>query len=411
VGRGILIILDSVGIGGAPDAADYGDLGANTVGHIAEACAAGRCDGRDQRSGPIALPHLDALGLGAACELASGRVPRGLGAATPIGHFGCGFETSRGKDTPSGHWELAGVPVTFEWGYFPRSVPCFPDDFTRAFRARAGLAGSLGNKHASGTEIIAELGETHLRTGQPICYTSADSVFQVAAHETAFGLERLYAICEIARELLDPYRIGRVIARPFIGDCSASFTRTGNRRDYSVPPPAPTLLEWATRAGRDVATVGKIHDIFAHCGTGRVFKAHGNAEIFERTMAAVESLDDGGLVVSNFIDFDTLYGHRRDPAGYAAALEDFDCRLPVLIDAIEDDDLLVITADHGCDPTWHGMDHTREQVPILAYSRNMLSRCIGSVSFAAVAEILAQHLGLYQDIARSLASDADALAR
>ncbi len=395
--RGILIILDSVGIGGGPDAAEFGDLGADTVGHVAEACRKGACDLAGERSGSLSLPHLDALGLGAACELATGRVPPGLGNKMAIGQFGCGFETSRGKDTPSGHWELAGAPVQFDWGYFPRTVPCFPEEFIQAFCTRAEIEGILGNRHASGTQIISELGEAHVTTGLPICYTSADSVFQIAVHETAFGLERLHVLCEIARDLLNPYRIGRVIARPFLGNASSSFTRTGNRRDYSVRPPAPTLLEWVCDAGRDVATIGKVDDIFAHRGTGRVFKAHGNAEIFDRTMDALHSLGDGGLLVSNFIDFDTLYGHRRDVLGYAAALEDFDHRLPVLLDAIRDDDLVIITADHGCDPTWEGTDHTREQVPILVFSRYCRPSSIGRVQFGAVAGILAKHLDLQRD--------------
>lgn len=395
--RGILIVLDSVGIGGAPDAAEFGDVGADTVGHIADACREGACDVAGGRRGSLSVPNLDALGLGAACELATGRVPPGLGNKSPIGEFGCAFETSRGKDTPSGHWELAGVPVQFDWGYFPLTAPCFPEAFVQAFSTRANLKGILGNCHASGTQIICRLGEEHVATQMPICYTSADSVFQIAAHESAFGLARLYAICEIARDLLNPYRIGRVIARPFVGDAAASFTRTGNRRDYSVEPPAPTLLERAADAARDVATIGKVDDIFAHRGTGRVFKAHGNAEIFARTMDALHGLADGGLLVSNFIDFDTLYGHRRDVAGYAAALEEFDRRLPTLLEALRDDDLLIITADHGCDPTWKGTDHTREQVPLLAFSRRRLPRCTGRVPFGAVAQMLANHLGLQRN--------------
>jgi phosphopentomutase len=395
VPRALLLILDSVGIGGAPDAADYGDAGADTVGHIAEACWQGACDVAGVRSGPLRLPELDRLGLGHSCRLATGHELQGFEHRVPIGCFGCASETSRGKDTPSGHWELAGVPVVFDWGYFPRTNPCFPADLIHELSSRAGLPGTLGNCHASGTQIIAELGDEHLRSGKPICYTSADSVFQIAAHEERFGLDRLYEFCEHARALLVPLRIGRVIARPFIGTSSSNFSRTGNRRDYSVPPPAPTLLDRASNSGRDVATVGKIADIFAHSGTGRVFKAQGNEQIFDRTLEGMESLADGGLLVANFIDFDTLYGHRRDVAGYAAALERFDRRLPELLDSLRSDDLLLITADHGCDPTWHGTDHTREQVPILAYSRSLTPRDLGKFkTFSSVGTILGEHIQL-----------------
>jgi len=260
---------------------------------------------------------------------------------------------------------------------------------------RAELPGVLGECHASGTQIIAEFGVEHIKTLRPICYTSADSVFQIAAHEETFGLDRLYRVCEIARELIDPLRIGRVIARPFVGSSPIDFKRTGNRRDYSVPPPAPTLLDVASTAGRDVATIGKIADIFAHSGTGRVFKADGNDALFDRTLEALATLADGGLLFANFIDFDSLYGHRRDCAGYAKALEDFDRRLPQLIDCLADGDLLVITADHGCDPTWHGTDHTREQVPILTWAPSSAPGCVGRRStFADVGAAVAAHLAL-----------------
>src|SRR3954453_6306713 len=236
--RAIILVMDSVGIGSAPDAQTYGDAGADTVGHIAEACARGEAD-NTARQGPLRLPNLVQLGLGEACRLAGGRVPSGLDARSRPGRYGCAAELSRGKDTPSGHWELAGVPVPFEWGYFPRSVPCFPRELLTRLCARAGLPGILGNCHASGTEIISRLGDEHIRSGKPICYTSADSVFQIAAHEEEFALERLYSVCEVARELLEPLNIGRVIARPFRGPQSG-YIRPHNRRDYSVPPPGQT---------------------------------------------------------------------------------------------------------------------------------------------------------------------------
>ncbi|MFL5083304.1 MAG: phosphopentomutase [Xanthobacteraceae bacterium] len=394
--RAIILVLDSVGIGSAPDAALYGDEGADTVGHIAEACARGAADRDGLRRGGLCLPHLSQLGLGAACRLATGRVPPGLGAKShPRGRYGCAVETSKGKDTPSGHWELAGVPVPFDWGYFPRTRPCFPPDLVAELCRRADVSGILGNCHASGTAIIAELGEEHMRTGRPICYTSADSVFQIAAHEESFGLERLYRMCEVARPLVDPLCIGRVIARPFVGTSSKDFLRTGNRRDYAVPPPSPTLLDRATQHGRAVVTVGKIADIFAHSGTGRVLKANGNVALFDRTLEGLASLADGGLLVTNFIDFDTIHGHRRDAAGYADALETFDARLPQLEAALDAGDLVVMTADHGCDPTWAGTDHTREQVPILAFGPSVIAGPIGRRStFADVAATISAHLGL-----------------
>ncbi|ETR79250.1 phosphopentomutase [Afipia sp. P52-10] len=392
--RAAILVLDSVGIGGAPDAAAYGDAGADTIGHIAAACADGSADNA-QRNGPLFLPNLRALGIGEACRLATGRTPAGLAHSGPVaGRYGCATETSKGKDTPSGHWEIAGVPVLFDWGYFPRQPDCFPKDLLTALCDRADLPGTLGNVHASGTEIIARLGREHMRTGQPICYTSADSVFQIAAHEATFGLERLYAVCAIARELVDPLNIGRVIARPFIGEEPAHFVRTENRRDYAVPPPSATILDLASNAGRHVVTVGKIGDIFAHRGTGRVLKAAGNDALFDRTLEGLSQLEDGGLLFSNFIDFDTIHGHRRDVAGYASALEAFDRRLPELLTALRADDLLIITADHGCDPTWPGTDHTRERVPLLVVGGRGPSHPGSRKSFADIGATVAAHLEL-----------------
>jgi phosphopentomutase len=393
--RALILVLDSVGIGSAPDAQLYGDEGADTIGHIAQACARGAADNAG-RAGPLALPNLTKLGLGEACRIAGGTVPPGLGnGSAPDGVFGCARELSKGKDTPSGHWELAGVPVLFEWGYFPRTVPCFPSQLVEHLCERADLPGILGNCHASGTEVIAELGDEHLRTKQPICYTSADSVFQIAAHEEAFGLDRLYRVCEIARDLIDSLNIGRVIARPFVGSAGTGFRRTANRRDYSVQPPSPTLLDNATAQGRDVVTIGKIADIFAHSGTGRVFKADGNNALFERTIEGLDALQDGGLLFANFIDFDSIYGHRRDVAGYAKALEDLDQRLPRLLSRLSDGDLLVITADHGCDPTWRGSDHTREQVPVLVWNPTLAPGSVGKRNtYADVAATVASHLDL-----------------
>ncbi|MEX0852513.1 MAG: phosphopentomutase [Bauldia sp.] len=394
--RAILLVMDSVGIGGAEDAGRFGDAGADTLGHIAEACAAGRGDRAGLRSGRLNLPNLDRLGLGRAAAASTGK---GL---PPLGHdgeaegrWGYAVEISQGKDTPSGHWEVAGAPVTFAWGYFPTAVPCFPQSLTEALIAEAKLPGILGNKHASGTVIIAELGEEHIRTGKPICYTSADSVFQIAAHETQFGLERLYAVCEITRRLVDPLAIGRVIARPFIGTSAKDFVRTHNRRDYAMPPPGPTLIDRVEAAGHRVIGIGKIADIFAHRGVSETVKGPSDEALFEATLAALDRLGDGDLIVANYVDFDTLYGHRRDVAGYAAALEAFDRWLPELEARLKPGDLVIVTADHGNDPTWKGTDHTREHVPILALGPGIGAGPIGRrETLADMGATIAAHLRL-----------------
>jgi phosphopentomutase len=285
--------------------------------------------------------------------------------------------------------------VDFEWGYFPQTVPCFPAALTDALIAEASLPGILGNKHASGMDIIAELGAEHIRSGKPICYTSADSVFQIAAHEGHFGLERLYEVCLIARRLVDPLRIGRVIARPFLGESAKDFVRTANRRDYSVPPPEPTLLDRIVRRGNRVIGVGKIGDIFAHRSVSEEIKAGSNTECFDAILAAMPGLGDRDLLFANLNDFDTLYGHRRDVAGYAAALEEFDRRLPELEALLEEGDLLVITADHGNDPTFRDHDHTRENVPILALGPGLPTGPVGRrQTLVDIGETVAAHLGL-----------------
>jgi phosphopentomutase len=393
--RALLLVLDSLGVGGAPDAAAFGDAGADTLGHIAERCADGDADRAGVRGGELHAPHLVSLGIGEACRAATGRVPRGLEIRRwNRGYAGSAAEVSTGKDSQSGHWEIAGTPVEFEWGYFPQTEPCFPPELISALCERGGLDGILGNRHASGTEIIAELGEQHVRTGQPICYTSADSVFQIAAHEEHFGLQRLYGLCAIARELCDPLRIGRVIARPFIGE-KAPYQRTANRRDYGVMPPHATLLRRARAANREVVSIGKIGDLFCHDATGRELKTHDNGEVFDSTVEATRRLADGGLLLANFVDFDTLYGHRRDVAGYAAALEAFDARLPELLGVLREDDLAIITGDHGCDPTWRGTDHTRECIPVLAFGPHLSCRSLGRRdTFADIGATLAAHLRL-----------------
>ncbi|QSZ58110.1 phosphopentomutase [Rhizobium sp. ZX09] len=394
--RAFLLVLDSFGVGGAPDAEHYGDLGANTLGHIAEFCAAGAADRTGLRSGPLKLPNMCSLGLLEIARQASGDIPAGMEAPERIfGLHGCASEVSKGKDTPSGHWEIAGTPVTFDWGYFPTEGDAFSPELVKAICEEADLPGILGNCHASGTEIIARFGEEHIRSGKPICYTSSDSVFQIAAHETHFGLGRLITLCETVRKLLDPLNIGRVIARPFVGETVATFERTGNRRDFSVLPPEPTLLDRLVEAGRKVHAIGKIGDIYAHQGVSRVIKANGNAALMDATLQAIDEAENGDLVFTNFVDFDMLYGHRRDVAGYAAALEAFDARIPEIHRKMAPGDIALLTADHGCDPTWRGTDHTRERVPIMAFGPGIRSRDVGiRSSYADIGESIAHHLGI-----------------
>ncbi len=386
LGRTILMVLDSVGIGGADDAASFGDDGADTLGHIRKAALLGAADRDGLRSGPLALPHLDALGLARAAGDEHGSMPQGL--------WGSAAEISTGKDTPSGHWEIAGVPVQFDWGYFPWTVPAFPPSLIQQIVDDSGIPGILGDRHASGIEIIAECGEDSIATGKPILYTSSDSVIQIAAHEAHFGLDRLYALCSVARRHVDPLNIGRVIARPFVGE-AGDFRRTANRRDYAVPPPEPTVLDRLVETGRRVIAVGKIGDIFAHRGISEVRKGDGNMALFDVMLGALDGAEDGDLIFANFVDFDMLYGHRRDVAGYAAALESFDARLPELRSKLKPGDLAIITADHGCDPTYPGSDHTRETVPVLAFGPDIAPGSIGRRStFADIGESIAAHLGL-----------------
>jgi phosphopentomutase len=393
--RAILIVLDSFGVGGAPDAPAYGDEGSDTFGHIAAACSAGRGDRAGLRSGPLRLPNLDALGLGAAGVAATGKLAPGFSAAPGRGLGAAAIEISRGKDTPSGHWEIAGTPVPFAWGYFPQTIPALPPDLTAAIISEGNLPGILGDQHASGTQVIEDFGEESLRTGKPILYTSVDSVLQIAAHEEAFGLERLYELCRICRRLVDPLMIGRVIARPFLGKTKADFKRTSNRKDFAMPPPAGNILDLCAAAGRGIVTVGKIGDIFAHRHTGTERKGKSNDDHVSLALDSLFSLPDGGLLFVNLVDFDTEYGHRRDVPGYAACLEAFDRRLPEIETALKAGDLLIITADHGNDPTWTGTDHTRECVPVLIGGPGVLPRPAGlCATFSDIGATVAHHLGL-----------------
>ena len=382
-------MLDSFGVGATEDADKFGDVGADTFGHIAAVRA-------KSAAGPLQLPNLAKLGLFHAGQESTGAFAPGYDPDIEvIGAYGHAAELSSGKDTPSGHWEIAGVPVLFDWGYFSNKDEAFPKELLDELIERADLPGVLGNCHASGTTIIAELGDEHVSSGKPIVYTSADSVFQIACHEASFGLDRLYELCDIARELVDRYNIGRVIARPFVGDGPETYARTGNRRDLTTPPHAPTVLDKLVDAGGEVVSVGKIADIYAHMGITKKIKASGNAALFDATLDAISESGDRSIIFTNFVDFDMLFGHRRDVDGYATALEYLDGRLPEIMDLMGEGDLLVLCADHGCDPTWPGSDHTREHIPVLAYGKGVSPGSLGRrESFADIGQSLADHFGL-----------------
>jgi phosphopentomutase len=390
-GRVFLCVLDSVGIGGAPDAERFGDAGANTVLHIAEACAAGRAE--EGRSGPLYLPNLSALGLDAALELACGQSAPGLTGPEAGASWAALQEESAGKDTQTGHWELAGLPLSKDWHYFPHEVPAFPEEAMARLREAGGLERTLFNAHGSGSDVLERFGAEHMETGAPIVYTSADSVVQIAAHEETFGLERLLQLCEVAAEIFHPMNVGRIIARPFVGDAESGFTRTANRRDLAIAPPGETVCDRLVAAGRTVHGVGKIGDIFAGKGISRVLKGPNDDALFDRLLETVETVAEGDLVFANFVEFDSLYGHRRDVAGYARALEWFDRRLAELLPKLRPGDLLMLTADHGNDPTWTGTDHTRERVPLLLAGNALPWAGSGGVlPFKRVASMVEDHL-------------------
>ncbi len=390
--RAILIVIDSAGCGGAPDAAAFGDEGSNTFGHIIQACAAGRAE--QNRSGPLQVPNMGAIGLGAAIRAADPSFDLPGFDEVPTGIHGAATEVSIGKDTPSGHWELAGLPVPWNWHYFPDGDPSIPAEVTGPIIARGNIPGTLCNRHSSGMPVLHAYGEEHIATGKPIFYTSVDSVLQIAAHEEKFGLDRLYALCETAAEIVHPMRVGRVIARPFLGETSETFTRTPNRRDFAITPPDNTLLDRVVAAGGRTFAIGKISDIFAHKGVTDASKGKSDMDNFDRTLQALDEARSGDFIFTNLVDSDTLYGHQRDVSGYAANLELIDGRIPGLMAKLRDGDLVFITADHGNDPTWRGTDHTRERVPVLGFGPGIQPRAIGTVGFADVGETLAAHLGL-----------------
>ena len=384
--RAFLVVMDSVGIGGAPDASAFfngsvPDTGANTLGHIIEACESGAAD--VGRNGPLNIPTLDQMGLREVMALAGGH-------DAPSTRSGAATELSRGKDTPSGHWELAGVPVPWDWHYFPDEAQAFPSEVVQAVCDAAGTDGILGNCHSSGTDIIARHGAEHIKTGQPICYTSADSVFQIAAHEVHFGLDRLLDLCAAIAPMLHAMRVGRVIARPFVGEVDA-FQRTGNRKDFAITPPAPILSNWVQDAGQHVYGVGKVGDIFSMQGFDEIRKGD-DTTLMTHLADLIGSAEEGSLTFANFVEFDSLYGHRRDVAGYAAHLEWFDREIGNLRARLRPGDLLVLTADHGNDPTWVGTDHTRERVPVLVDGYD--GPPLGLIGFVDVSALVARHLGV-----------------
>ena len=385
--RVFLVVMDSVGIGGAPDADKYfngeiSDFGSNTVLHIAQYM--------EKLGRPLKLPQLNSLGLGSAIFHSVGIEHPDLPVSNNA-NWAVGRETSKGKDTPSGHWEIAGLPVTWDWHYFTEKTNSFPKEIIKSICEISGVNGILGNKHASGIEIIEEFGQFHVETSMPICYTSADSVFQIAAHETAFGLDRLYELCEKLSPMMHSLNIGRVIARPFLGSKDEGWRRTKNRKDYAMVPPSPVLIDWVKASGGKTYAIGKIGDIFSMRNIDFNFTGS-DLDLMDQLQKQIDSAEDGSLIFANFVEFDSLFGHRRDPTGYAKALEWFDNEIASVVRNLLEDDLLIITADHGNDPTWSGTDHTREQVPVLIKGKADLIQ--SGIEFKDVAELASKHLGV-----------------
>jgi phosphopentomutase len=391
--RAFLIVMDSAGIGGAQDAHAFfngtvPDTGANTLMHIAQVCAEGLAE--DGRSGPLHVPNLERLGLGAAMRAATNEVLPGF-AHTPEGLFGAAREISLGKDTPSGHWELAGVPVPWDWHYFPDETNGIPEALLAYIAHTAGTPHTLANCHMSGTDVIDQYGEEHAKTGCPIVYTSADSVLQIAAHEEHFGRQKLLDLCRDIAPTFHKLKLGRVIARPFVDAPDGGFTRTAHRKDYAIEPPSPTLLDWAQGAGRKTYAIGKIGDIFSMRGVDDLRKGT-DAQLMEHLLDVMKEAPEGSFTFANFVEFDSKYGHRRDVSGYARHLEWFDTQVGHILALTQPDDLILFTADHGNDPTWIGTDHTREMVPVLGHGLG--ARDIGVVGFSDVATSIAAHLNI-----------------
>ena len=391
-GRGIWIVMDAVGIGGAPDANLFGDLGADTFGNIVKACATGMAN--VGRQGNLDVPNLASLGIYAAHEEANSNTENLTTIKSKNQSYAAATEISRGKDTPSGHWELAGVPVNWDWKYFQDKENSLPSDVLKQIIKVTGLSGILGNCHASGTEIIKEFGDKHVDTLHPIFYTSADSVVQIACHEEHFGLEKLYHLCQVSAEEFHPMMVGRVIARPFLGDSSSGFYRTNNRKDYTIAPPKPTICEHLINDGRICHGIGKISDIFANKGISTSISGMDDDRLFDEMLNLIVHVNDGDLIFANFVEFDSVYGHRRDVVGFALALERFDKKIGKLLRVIKPNDFLIITADHGNDPTFRGSDHTRERVPVLMRGNYAKNGNHGKVFFSDVGATMASYLGI-----------------
>ncbi len=396
MGKAILMVLDSLGIGGAPDATKFGDHGANTLGNIIKACDGGKAN--VGRKGPLRIPNLEALGIIHSLELSVGTVSFDSNAHIKAS-YGVATSYSNGKDTPSGHWELVSAPIKLNWLHFKKEIPVFPKESIGDIIKRTKIPGILGNCHASGPEIIDKFGEEHLRSGKPIFYTSADSVVQIAAHEEFFGLKSLMQLCDEACLIFHPMKVCRVIARPFLGNKKGNFFRTGNRKDFSIDPIHETVCDRVVKRGGVCWGIGKIGDIFNHRSITTFSSGVRDAKLFEKLVEVIDVASDGDLIFANFVEFDSLYGHRRDVSGYASALEKFDSKLPLLISKLKKDDLLIVTADHGNDPTYPGTDHTRERVPLLVRNEAKRQKKYGIMRFSDIGDLIADHLHL-SDIAK-----------
>ncbi|WP_343153581.1 phosphopentomutase [Buchnera aphidicola (Mindarus keteleerifoliae)] len=391
--RVFILLLDSLGIGSSKDSKLFGDDGSDTLGHIAEKCFLGKAN--QGRSGVLRIPNLTKLGLAESAYQATNRFPLGLNRNLPIiSSYAYASQVSSGKDTISGHWEISGVPILFDWYYFRNKFESVSTDLVNQIIFDSNISGIIGNCHASGTDVLDIYGETHILTNKPIFYTSSDSVLQIACHENFFGLQKLYELCLKVRKILNnkKYKVARVIARPFLGEKKGSFFRTNNRKDFSIKPIDDTVMVKLIRENLGtVISIGKVSDIFSNVGISYSIKSNGIINSFNKIIKEIKKAKNNTIIFANFVDFDSLWGHRRDVSGYAKGLELFDQNLPKILEIITDKDLLIITADHGCDPTWKGSDHTRENIPILLYQKNKKSVFLG-------------HRKTFSDIAQTIAS-------
>ena len=392
-GKGILIVLDAVGIGGATDANDFADMGADTLGNIKKECIKGRAN--FSRFGLLNIPNLASLGFYASHAVAQDYYSENQNFfCSKNASFACASEISKGKDTPTGHWELAGLPLKWNWKYFENKFKSFSENQIKPIINKFSLTGILGNCHSSGTEIIKKYGEEHILSLKPIFYTSKDSVVQIACHENIFGLKKLYELCEFSAKVFHPLKVGRVIARPFLGDNSGTFFRTKNRKDYTFPPPNKTLCDLVVENNRSCHAIGNIADIFSNRGISTSVSGLSDDALFYKMIDVIKKAKNGDLIFANFVEFDSLYGHRRDVAGFAAALERFDLKLVKLLEIINPNDFLIITADHGNDPTFKGTDHTREKVPVLMVGNYAQKGNNGNIVFSDVGATMAAFLNL-----------------